>query len=170
MSTLREVVVNWEDQSRSRKMKQTQKKNNHDILLQKTLLFFPKSFSCLTSLYFPHFSLESCQFMSKKKKLWRKNHETTREDNKSTKGPNQMHAIQIVCPYFFFHYLPLAPSTFSHKRLSMPKCILAPCYVMHVLGLQWTLGVIIICILYMEMKEVLMIKGLNRTIVSICLQ
>jgi len=39
MSALKEVVVYWEDQSRGRKMKQTQKKNNHGILYQKTFFF-----------------------------------------------------------------------------------------------------------------------------------
>jgi hypothetical protein len=38
-----------------------------------------------------------------------------------------MHAIQIVWPYFIFHYLPLGPSTFSQKRWMMPKHILARC-------------------------------------------
>ncbi len=39
-----------------------------------------------------------------------------------------MRAIKIVWPYFFFHHLPIAPSTFSQKRWMMPKHILASCY------------------------------------------
>lgn len=91
MSALREVVVYWEDQSRGCKMKQTQKKNNHGILYQNT--FFFQVLLSHFLVFLPPFLLRVLSIHIKEKKLWRekrKNRETTREDNKSTKGPKCM--------------------------------------------------------------------------------